>query len=364
MWDWAWALQDASGANLSLLTGARARYVDWTRSSTPEAYFELDLEHDDAYAVRAALGLGVPRLRAFRIEPDLEAGQLAVCRFGGLVLPVEEDAASGLMKVTARGVFEVLEGRFTDELFARDVTPAGDIAVELFELTETIDGPTGMRIGNVDFTTPRDVTHEERKNIADAWAELADAFDYEVVPLSDDTGQGFELGELNIYGRQGVVRDGAAFGYGDETVGNCSGANRQTLRPRNRVIVTGDEGTYAIAEDPASIDRYGVWTHVESMSDVLDESMLQARADELVQGNLDTVVSFTPDPAKVNDDGEPLTPIPGVDYWLGDSVPLTVRKGAFESDGYVRVDGIRVDIDDDGFEAAHTVRIGDAEGGA
>lgn len=357
---WLWVLQNPLGANLSVLTGARSRHLSYKRSSTPEATFDLDLEHDDAYVLQEALvlgGGGVPRLRCFRVERQIDGTERAVCRFGGIIAPLDEGASSGIVTVTARGAFEVYEGRLTDDLFARDLTPAGDIAVELHELTETLDGPTGIVVGDVEVTDPVDVTYDERKRISDAMIDLSDVFDFEVVALAESDGQGFDLGRLDVWARQGVDRPEAVFGYGEGTVGNCDDATRQTLRPINRVWVTGDEGLVGFAEDGASQDRYGVWTETYSMSDVLDQSVLDARAEALLQPNWRRVVTFTPNPSLTDDDGEPITPQPWDAYWLGDTGRLSVRKGSFEYDGAPRLDGIDIDIDDEGYESAHSVTV-------
>lgn len=357
---WLWALQDAAGSNLSVLSGARERKLSYRRSSTPEATLKLDLEHDDAYVLQEALAIGgggLPRLRCFRVEEQADGTDLAVCRFAGTNPVLDEGTDDGTVGVTFRGAFEVLEGRFVGELFtwARDITPAADIAVDL--ITEADDVfPTGIVIGNVEVTEPRDATYD-LKRVADAVAELSDAFDFELVPLADATGQGFDLARFDAWIRQGTDRPEAVFGYGEGTVGNCHGAGRKTTAPRNRVFVTGDEGIVGFAEDTDSQDRYGVWTHTESMSDVLDLSVLTARAQALLQPAPQRVVTFSPNPAKVDDDGELITPQPWRDYWLGDTVRLTIREGSFVYDGAPRVDGVDIDIDDEGFESGHDLTI-------
>lgn len=357
---WLWALQSPVGSTLSLLSGARSRHLAYKRTSTPEATFELDLEHDDAYVLEEALaagGGGMPVLRCFRLEEQVDGSTLAVCRFAGILDSMSETAAGGSNTVTFAGAFDVLEGRFTETLFARDLEPAADVAVELIDETETLDGPTGILIGAVGVTEPRDVTYEDRKRIADGILDLADAFDFEVVPLANATGQGADLGRFDAWTRQGIDRPEAVFGYGEGTVGNCDEATRNTVRPRNRVYVTGDEGLVGIAEDTASILKYGVWTYVESMSDVIDGTVLDARAEALLQPAPIRTVTFTPDPSKVDDDGTSLTPRPWLDYWLGDTVRVSVRKGAFSYDGSPRIDGIELTIDDDGYEAGHSVAV-------
>lgn len=357
-------LQEATGQTRSVLSGARSRHLSYKRSSTPEASFDLELEHEDATVLQDVIlagGGGMPRLRAFRVEEQPDGSELAVCRFGGVLSVCEEKAAAGLVSVTFRGVFDVLESRFIETLFARDLVPAGDIAVELIEEVNA-GGPTGLVVGDVEGTDPRDVTYEERKPYADGILDLADAFDFEVVPLAEADGQGFDLGRFNAWVKQGMDRPAAIFGYGADTVGNCLDASRKTLPPRNRVWVSGAEELVGLAEDFESQARYGVWEYASAMSDVLDQGLLDDRAQALLLPGPMRVVSFTPNPSKVDDEGNPVTPLPWIDYWLGDTVRLTVRKGSLQFDGSPRVDGIDIDIDDEGFESGHSVTVQEEEG--
>lgn len=358
---WLWVLQAAGGVNLSPLPGATNRRLSYKRSSTAEATADLPLDHDDAYLLIDALRNGVPILRCFRVERQADGSELVACRFAGPILPLDEDTDSKVLTFTARGAFEVLEGRFVDGLYARDLMPVADVAAELITTTEA-EHPTGIELGTIEDTAARDVSFEN-KRIADAITDLIDDFDYELVPLADDTGQGPTLARFDAWARQGGdLTASALFGYGEGTLDNCTSASRKTTRPVNRVLVTGDQGLTATDEDADSIARYGLWTETESMSDVIDLGRLQARATELLRPDPVRVVSFTPNPAKVDDDGSPITPQPWLDYWLGDDVTLSVRDGAFEFDGAVRVDGIDIAIGDDGYESEHNVQIATGEG--
>lgn len=357
---WLWALQSPLGSTLSLLSGARSRAFRFRRTSTPEATFELDLQHDDAYVLDDALaagGGGMPVLRCFRLEEQDDGSELVVCRFAGIFDSMSESASAGTNAVTFAGAFDVFEGRVTDALFARGLAPAADVAVDLITATAAVDGATGIVIGDVELTEPRDVTYEPRKRIADGVLDLADAFDFEVVPLADTSGQGADLGRFDAWVRQGIDRPEAVFGYGAGTVGNCDDATRTTQRPRNRVYVTGDEGLVGFAESPVSVLKHGVWAHVEAMSDVINASVLDARARALLQPDPIRTVTFTPDPTNVDGDGTAITPRPWLDYWLGDTVRVSVRKGSFSYDGSPRIDGIDLTIDDEGNESGHTIAV-------
>lgn len=360
---WIWALQEGLGGTLlSVLTGVTSRHLAFKRSNVAEATGEFDLAHEDAYTIIAAMRDSMPILRCFHVE-QANAAEVAVTvvRFAGIVLPLEENAEAGTLKLTARGVGERLEGRQVgspDLVWARDNTDVGDVLAELLDDANT-EQYTGIELGEVESSIALDVEYEG-KPVADVFNELTGVQggpDIEIVPVADDTGQGAQLGRLEVYASQGQYRDEAVFGYGKDTVANCTDATRQTTRPANRVIVYGDEGTSGFAEDIASQDKYNLWTVTESMGDVVDVGVLDARAEALLQPEPVRFVSFQPDPAHEN------VPLPFAHYWLGDTVPLTVRKGAFEHDGIVRIDGIDIDIDDDtGEDAAHTITVATDEG--
>lgn len=351
------------GTNVRVLTGVTGRKLSFKRSSTPEVTGTIDLEHDDAYAINALVSDGEPILRGFRLEPQGDNTTLAVARVAGVISPISEQAAEGTVNFTARGVFERLEGYLIgdpDAPWSRDFIDAGDAMLEVLAEANA-ERDTGIVPGaNPPSSATLDSLTYEGKVNADAIVELAGTRggpDYEVIPVANENGEGSTLGRFEVYAPQGIDRPEAVFGYGAGTVGNCTDADRQTSRPRNRVIVYGDEGIRGIAEDVQSQDRYGLWTYTESMSDTVDLSLLQARADELLQPDPARIVSFTPDASRIDASGAPLAPQPWLDYWLGDTVRAIIRKGAFVYDGTPRIDALDIELDDDGFESAHVVQI-------
>lgn len=355
--EWRWVLQSPQGATLTTLSrlgGASERKLAYVRNSTPQADFKLDLEGEDALELFAALGATVPVLRCFRVEQQADLSMLAVCRFAGPLLPLDTgdvNETDATVQVTARGAFEYLEGRLTDQFYEQwgedSVVIARDLITQA-DLSDTLP----ILLGSAALGIDRDVSYE-RKVVADAIIELAGQgdFDFEVVPISDSDGEGSMLGRFDTFSTQGSQRDGAPFGFGKGTVANCVSANLKMMRPTNRVYVVGEAGAEGFAEDTTSIAQYGLWETIDSQSDVADFEALDSRARELINPTPLQVVTFQPNPA------HEACPDPFVDYWLGDSVPLEVRKGAWDYSGTPRVDGIAIDIDDDGYESAHTLTI-------
>lgn len=360
-------LQDQFGTNAKVLTGATGREASYRRNGTPQLSGDIDLEHDDAYALRALFDTCIPRLRAFRSEPDPadpnNAPPIAVCRHAGIIMPVEDKGDEGIMSFVSPGVFERAEyGFIGPQEFIRNATPAGQVLQDLCVQTEQNGTALGLTFGTLEPTPPIDLAYDSGaiKITADAVEDLGGGFDFEVAPLADSTGQGSTLGRLDVYTRQGIRQAGAIFGYGDGTVGNCKDANRQTLKPINYVIVTGDEGTVGFGYDLASIQKFGQWFATDSLTGVTDVKLLAATAQSMVRSAPETVISIQPDPTIVGGDGNPLVPMPGVHYWLGDNVIASVRKGAFVYDGEPRIDGIEIKIDDEGYEVEHALTIADA----
>lgn len=351
---WRFALQTPAGGLVSTLPGAFDRAVTRKRKNTAELEYKLDVAHDDAALLQQALaagGGGLPIVRGRRDEPQPDGTTLPVCRFAGIVLPLDEEANDDdkVLTVTVRGGFEWLEGRFTSSLRAFDLTDAGTIASTLIAETE-LEGPTGLIVGTIEPTVGVDATFET-KRLSDAIAELADGdpgFDFDVQPLDDSYGA--KIGRFVIYARQGTDRD-ITFGLGPGTVGNVQTASRKTTRPINRAIVYGAEGVTGFAEDGASQQKYGLWGESDSLSDELNAAVLDARASGMLAPEPIRVVAFSPDPYN------PATPMPLRDYDVGDTVSLEIREGAFAFSGRPRIDAITVHIDDEGFESEHSVDI-------
>lgn len=351
---WRFALQTPTGSLSSTLPGAFDRSVSRKRKNTSELEFKLDVAHDDATLLQQLLtagGGGLPIVRGRRDESQPDGTTTAVCRFAGVVLPLDEEANDDekVLTVTVRGGFEWLEGRFTSALRAFDLEDAGIIVSTLIAEAEA-EAPTGLIVGSIEPTIAVDATFES-KRVSDAIAELADGdpgFDFDVQPLDDSFGA--KIGRFVIYARQGSDR-GVTFGLGPGTANNVQSAGRKTTRPINRAIVYGAEGVTGFAENVPSQQKYGLWTDSDSLSDELNVAVLDARAGGMLAPEPIRVVSFSPDPYN------PATPVPFLDYDVGDTVSLEIREGAFTFSGRPRIDAITITIDDEGFEAEHSIDI-------
>jgi hypothetical protein len=346
---WSFLLSDSAGnARAELGTGA-GRSVTFSRNTYPE--LALTISHDDAAAaiLFTALSNGIPTLRAYRD---------GVLRFHGDLAPFDEQLEEGAqLNLVFRGPFVRLigygqsRGRFTDTAFTRLATDAGQIAKALID-TYGIGAGVATN-GAIEVTKVRDRSYQYA-NVGEAIVNLTrvlDGFDFEVIPIEYSSGN---IGQLVVYAAQGSDRSASVqFQYGPGTLANCRTVNRQTEPPINTARVIGANGLVGLKTDAGSIATFGEQWVQESASDVSEQVTLDDKAQALLRPDPIKVVSFTPDPT--------LAPSPWDDYWLGDTVSFFGRRGAFYEDATMRVDKIRVVIDDDGNEAVEVERPGPPE---
>lgn len=336
---WTFVLQSHTGAqlielsNVGELSAAGSRRLAFKRNTAAELQFALSHDDTEAQLLLDALANGIPQVVGWRkggSDPKVK-------RFGGVWAPMEEELAEATaVTVNARDRFGVLEGRVTAELDDHPGEDAGEVMRQLV-VDQNAVKDTGITIGSIQSSTAVDVTYEY-KNVAEAFGELAGI----------DLGPDFEVtpdGVLNVYAEQGSVKDAAKFEHGPGTLDNCQSVRRTTRYPRNRVIVVGDEGVVAQVDDATSQDRYGIWAHVESLSDQIDATILRARAQSLIKPSPVEVITFTPELAADS------CPVPWDDFWLGDTVGFYARRGAFERAAQVRVNQIELLVDDEGNES-------------
>jgi hypothetical protein len=93
----------------------------------------------------------------------------------------------------------------------------------------------------------------------------------------------------------------------------------------------------------ASIARFGKWPQYVTLTDVIEQTTLDDRAQALIRPNATRTVTFSPEPT--------LAPLPWDDYFLGDTVRFFARRSALAENVAVRVNAFTVVIDEDGNEA-------------
>jgi hypothetical protein len=351
-------LADAAGNALCELTTASGRTISYQRNTYAEASFVVGHEDDAGVLLLNALrNTGVPTLRCYRRGSSPQIGPFggpeAELVFNGYLASCSEDLSeTALLTPVFRSPFarlvgdETSSGRFTNGSTVFTQTDAGTIAIALVDAANT-DGETGLSTSDGVFipTKLRDKTYSYA-NIGDeisALSGMLDGFDFDETFIEGGTKQS----KLNIYDRQGLDRSSyAQFAYGPDTMANVQSVERQTSPPLNSVRLLGGNGLVAIAEDPQSIAKYGKWPYQGSFTDVIEQQTLNDKAWGLLRADPRKTLSFVPEL------GMAACPRPFDDFWLGDTVSFTGRRAGFQESQRLRVNAIRITVDDNGDEVA------------
>jgi len=341
----SWQIADGAGTALAELTTAAGKTLSVVRDHFVEC--QAVISHHDAAAslLLDALSTGIPQLRVYRRSAGAASATLI---FRGNLAPFTEDVEeSALLSLVFRSPFARLlgdgsdRGRFTGEVFERFATDAGQIAFDLLDFTNT-EGDTGLGEGTRDVTVSRDRAYQYA-NIGEAIVDLsrvADGFDFSETFIES----GATLANLNIHASLGDDRPDAKFEYGETTLNNVRALSRTQQPPINAVRVLGANGLVGTAEHAVSIDTYDLWPLQASASDIDIQSALDEKAEALLRPNWIKTVDFTPEYGLAN------CPQPFDDFDVGDTVRFFARREALAEDVAVRVNGLTIVVDENGYE--------------
>lgn len=345
-------LRSYAGIDLTGLYNGDGRKVTKRRNQPREFTFTLSHKDTEAKELLDALANGLPQLI---VREKVGSGKQL--RFAGVWAPrMEEQGDTETSRLTCvfRDPLHLLDYRFTGEIEDHPGEDAGTVIKNQVDRANTESSVLiATSAAFVEATVTMDVTYEHKNRgeaIREA-TELAGGPDVYIDPRDDPT----TLGDLHVVRQQGQERPDAKFEHGPSTLANCRSATRTTSPPRNKVTVIGAEGVFQTVSDSTSISKYGVFAHQDSLSDVIDADVLQARAQELLRPSPIRVVTVEPDPR--------LAPQPFVDYDVGDTIPYLIRKGrhgdvfAWDASGQSRIDMIEVELDSDGKPTAHRIEF-------
>lgn len=350
---WTVALCDHVGVPLvDLAVEATLR---WERNNY--CSIKPKLHHADgqtAYLADAILN-GLPLVKCYRHD-SLPTALRLTARWA----PQSEDSGDGgedpTLDAEFRSPFAGLQQRYAAAAETYTGEDAGAVAVAHLNAANT-DHPTGLIPGTVEATVTRDRSYDAGQERAQAIIDLTTVdggFDF-TEQFLDPLTSGGALAQLNIAAQLGDdISDTVRFEFGEGTLANTVSVSRTLAMPVNRATVTGDTSTGlvpAIAEDAASIDKYGLWEKWESVSDVTEQATLQETAAGLLVPDPLQVVTFEPDPTGSLQ--------PWEHYWLGNTVAFRAAQDALQFAADVDINAIEIDIDQDGNEAAHRVEFGD-----
>lgn len=325
----------------------------------------------------------------YGLRREMGADPPWVCRFGGIVMQLEDVAADAPQsRYTAFDPWQYLYSRPSRNqagaipgergIVYKDARPS-DIALELLENTVAIDGDVLIHIDDVNiedseilnglFEIPRG------ESVGETWDRLCATGFIDIVlePVYDpknDDGKAGNVCELFIRNPlvTPTVNYDAVFGW-DKPGNNTVALSRliDGTQLENVVQFYAGQGGVPVAQQTAtdSIATYGVYWAQRFLTGLLRQDSLTislALAELLQRLNGQRTLTFTPAPER--------SLMALRDYGLGEYVavwssrnfrdPLVVDYNAFDPDfpgasGYQRVYGIPIELDDNGVERVRAV---------
>lgn len=359
-------LCDSDGDFVGELRQPVARSLTFQLNGVHSVSVTLSLDDDHAADVQP----GLSRLKVYRLQTS---GTRVLCFYGSLPAhAVKEDAAASTMSLTFMDPRWMLSYRYlhpsTDLLRLQPGEPVvGQIgltiqAIILDTSTAITGGTIWINTAGPFPTTPSVSWPIDARNIYDQIDDItksASGVDWDITPVDYFTSAGTRtMGDLEIYVTQGSDLPNVVFVYGTDLPSNVSNMTRAYTSPITYATVTGTDpdtsetltATYGTPDDAT----YGALEVLESAPDIRSQAQLDDRAEGIVVPNV-----F---PRQVIDIQSPLAngPNPFDDYYLGDTVYVTCRKGSMVfSDVPLRVHGFTIDIDQTGYE---TVSLTVADG--
>lgn len=354
--DWEIVLADRNGTDLTFLTLGGDRKL--TRQDRGASVLELQvpLTSEQASLIEA----GTTRIKAYRLPPDPDGDDEKVLRFNGIVWVTDEQANDdgvSYMKVVAVDPYgSTLAKRFTSA--NAGTVDQGTLLKTLVDSANSVsDTFVQTDAANVVASIARTIDWSlARKSLAEAFAEIAGAFDgtdWELRPIDN----GAKIADLHVFGgRRGSIRDEVVFGYGEGTVANCTAFARTSNMDKLATWIQGDGqgGAYFQWTNPTKVTEFGRYERYTSYSDVANVTHLSNLVYKDLVDSYDPVpiIGFTagPDAPRMFDDWD-----------IGDTVRVQGRHGSISVDTAARIIGATVTIDNNGVEQmASIVTQGDA----
>jgi hypothetical protein len=391
---WRGIVTDINGETITLLDHrATDRSILYTLNGP--AYHSGQVASDDVEINRpfpdpndpAAVTNNRRLVYLFRREPRLApCGPPYVCRFGGILMNVEDQGADApttrytafdpwqyLMSRPIRnpntGALPPLDGL---KFNAKDSPRASEIAYSFLVQSELFEGETHIDFSDLSLLPPSSIltngiTFTEGTSVGEAWQQLCDTgtIDIHLDPFYDPNGTPGKVCKLRFVPQAngvaaGPVRYGTIMAW-DLPGHSLSAISRMVdgTRLANTIAFFAGEGGVAVGNqtDPASIAAYGQYWAQQFFPDTHDrvKVALLAVAELAIRRNGARSLTFDPTPER--------TEIPLRDYGLGDFVPawasrnlrepIGIDYAAFDANdpggsGYQRIYGIPIDIDDNG----------------
>ena len=344
---WEFVIADSSGAALDFLTLGSNRQLTIQDRGARVLELQVPLTSEQASKIVG----GSTRIKGYRLAPD---GTTKVLRFNGIVWVTDEqanDEGISFMKVVAVDPFgSTLAGRFANGNYGS--IDQGTLLKQLIDDANTVsDTFVQTATANVTTSIARTIDWSlTRKSIAAGFSEIAAAFDgtdWELRPVDN----GSKIAELFVYGgRRGSIRDEVIFGYGADTVANCTAFARTANMDKLATWIHGDGqgGAYFEWTNPTKVAKFGRYERFSQYGDVTSLSNLS----NLVYQDL--VRSYDPEPIIGFTAGSQAPRM--FDEWdIGDTVRVQARHGSINVNKQARIIGATLTIDVNGVELLSSI---------
>lgn len=332
-----WLFELANSNNLSKigeLTTIKSRSLSLTLDRAGEFTFNIHLEDDIADQILEVETCVLVKKKISDVFQIVWSGPV-----WGINM-----STPNTLGVKCVGWLQTLEKRFLEADVTFTSIDAGAIVTSILNTMNTLSSgyPTYITPGDVTPTILRTRNFKKYENILSILQGLSDlesGIDYLVDPATR---------ELDISGHMGGTSSNLLFEYGN----NISSVSRDSDVSRlcNRMFVSGGPGTTTqIGNDFISQARYGIFSEFVSLSDVKNNTILQAyaTAELAVRSFPLRIYSFSTLPAGVGT----ISPRIFDDFVIGDVGYLTVHKGPLEVvKQAVRVFSLSLTFDDNGNE--------------
>jgi hypothetical protein len=349
----SFVLCKSTGEPIGEMIRAALRRVERRRNIPTVATVALRLEDPQAVQVQP----GLSRLKVYRTP---SAGELALnpsaskqlVFYGSLPADgVAEDTDSGLMTLSFMDPRWVLKSRY---LIAATSFTATDQATILRTIIATQNTRQALWFTTSGTTgTLRDRNYDAGKNVADLIDEMTkvqSGVDLDFTPLDGYTSSGTRnMGNVFFTSQQGIDRPGAVLFYLMQQGGSSGGGNINKVVSSYAPIFNSSTQQGTDPSGVANTQRYTAATGYdlletyETASDAFTSAVLLEKAQGVVFEN--------DSPRRIIEVGEATwhAPVPWVDYDLGDTLRLTVKRGSLQIISQVmKVDGYDAIADQEG----------------
>lgn len=312
------------------------------------------MQLEDAFS--SAIAPGLSRLKVYR---SASPGELALNPAAPKVLvwygslPAENvscDTDSGMLTATFVDPRWVLKNRFLTAPASFSATDQATILTSIVNTQNTRQQTWLTPAGTTGVL--RDRNYDAGKNVSDLIDEMTkvtSGCDVDVFPSDGYTTAGTRaMGTLSFLARQGSDKPSVIFFY-QQTAGSSGGGNITGIKRSYAPILNSSTQQGTAPDGTAASQTFTLATGYDLLEtfDTASDAFVAATLLEKASG----VVAENATLRSIWDVGDATwdAPLPFVDYDLGDTVRLRVKRGSMVANNVaVKVDGYDIDVDQEG----------------